>query len=187
MAVKNFWSFNPGETIFAEELSQKFKSQIELYFPIKDIGIDLLALTKDSRNSLSFQIKESRYYEKENSAWHQETGKNFVKNKDKVDFYVFVIYLPGYLAGTKKKSKFVIHFVIVPTEELLKRVKLKKANKNGTYDFYFRFEDNSQLREVRESKSICENNPWAFDYTEYLNAWNLIDKKLREFNKAVVD
>ena len=97
MAVKNFWSFNPGETIFADVLYQKFKNYIELYFPIKDTGIDLLALIKNSKKSLSFQIKESRYYEKENSAWHQETKKNFTKNQSRVNFYIFVTYLPDIL------------------------------------------------------------------------------------------
>jgi len=180
MAIKNFWAFNPGETIFADKLYQKFKSQLDLYFPIKDTGIDLLAMTKDFKNYVSFQIKESRYFEDFGSAWHQETKKNFDKNKNRVNFYVFVTYLPGYLANTKKKNKFVIHFVIIPTEKLLRRIECKKANKDGTYDFFFRFKDNGKLHEVREKKSIREDKDkrWAFDYSEYLNAWDLIAKKL---------
>jgi hypothetical protein len=176
MAVKNFWALNPGETIFAEKLYQKFKSNLDLYFPIKDRGIDLLAVTKNKRNVLCFQIKESRYYEDKDHAWHQETAKKFAENKDDVDFYVFVIYLSGYLANAKKKNRFVIQFVIVPTDELIDRIKLKKPNKNGTYNFYFRFGDDGTLHEVREKKSVVQDNPKAFNYSEYLNAWNLIQE-----------
>jgi len=61
---------------------------------------------------------------------------------------------------------------------LLERIKLKKANVNGTYDFYFRFEDNGKLCEIREKKSVREGNRHAFDYSEYLNAWHLIAKYL---------
>src|SRR4030042_2972754 len=174
MAIKNFWAFNPGETIFAEKLYQKYKNHIDLYFPIKDSGIDLLAVSKDKRHILSFQIKESRYYEDEDCAWHQENIKNFTKNKDKVDFYVFVIYLPGHLVNAKRKSRFEIKFVIVPTKELWRRIQRKKPNKNGTYNFYFRFRDDGTLQEVREKKSVIQDNSLNFDYTKYLNAWSLI-------------
>ncbi len=177
MAVKNFWTFNAGEAIFADKLHKRFKNKIELYFPLKDTGIDLLAVVKNSRRFVTFQIKESRYYEEENSSWHQETRKNFEKNKNRVDFYIFVIYLPGCLANTEKKDKFIIHYVIIPTGELLKRIEFKKINKNGTYDFYFRFKDNKQLNEVRERKSVRNFKGWPFDYAKYLNAWNLIAEK----------
>lgn len=176
MAVKNFWSLNPGETIFAERLYQKFKNHLDLYFPIKDRGIDLLAVTKNNKKVLCFQIKESRYYENKDHAWHQETKKKFDENKNDIDFYVFLIYLPGYLTNARKKNKFVTQFVIVPTGELLKRVKRKKHTK-GKYFFYFRFVDDDILHEVRENKSIVQSNLKDFDYSEYLNAWDLIRKK----------
>lgn len=175
MAMKIFWSLRPGEIIFAEKLYQKFKNHLDLYFPIKDRGIDLLAVTKKNRKVLCFQIKESRYYEYKDFAWHQETKKKFEENKNDIHFYVFVIYLPGYLTKTRKKNKFVTQFVIVPTVELLKRIKLKKRTK-GKYFFYFRYVDEHTLLEVRESKSKVQNNPKNFDYSKYLNAWNLIQK-----------
>ena len=133
MAIKNFWSLEPGEAIFAEELHKKFKDKINVYFPLKDTGIDLLAVSRSSNKTVSFQVKESRYYEDKNTSWHQETKEKIQNNKNKVDFYVFLIYLPGHMAGTKKKSLFEKLFIIIPTRDLIERVKIKKTVKSGKY------------------------------------------------------
>jgi len=175
MAMKNFWYLEPGVTIFAEILYQKFKNHLDLYFPMKKREKLLLAVMKNCRNVLRFRIKESQYYEYENHTWHQETKKQFAKHKDDIDIYVFAIRPPVYLTNSRKKNKF--QFVIVPTDELLERVKLKKPDKNGKYNFCFRFVDDDTLLEVRENKSIKQSNPKDFDYSNYLNAWDLIPKK----------
>ena len=183
MAIRNFWSLEPGEAILAEELYERFNKKLDLYFPLKDTGIDLLAVSKSSARVIAFQIKESRYYEEKNhSTWHQEDKKRLDKNKDKTDFYVFVIYLPGHLAKPKKKNKFEIHFVIIPIQDLLEKIKFKKPNKRNKYNFYFSFQDNNKLIEIRERKEyredIIKKYPEAFNYSKYLNAWNFIEKKL---------
>jgi len=175
MAMKNIWYLEPGVIIFAEILYQKFKNHLDLYFPMKGREKHLLAVMKNSGSVLRFRIKESQYYEEQDHAWHQETEKQFAKHKDDIDIYVFEIRPPLYLTNARKKNK--MQFVIVPTDELLERVKPKELDKNGKYNFYFRFNDNHKLLEVREKKSIVDSNPKDFDYTEYLNAWDLIRKK----------
>ena len=174
MAVKNFWSFNPGETLVAEELLVQLRDKIELYFPIKDTGIDIVAITRKAKKVVTFQVKESRYYDKgKGFAWHQEHKKTFLRNKHRVDFYVFVIYYPGYLAGTKKKDKFVIHYIVVPGDEIQERIKYKKFNKAGKYSFYFKI-DGDKVFDVREPASEREKKSSAFDYSEFLNAWGKV-------------
>ena len=184
MAIKNFWSLETGECIFAEELYKKYKDKLDLYFPLKDIGVDLIAVKKGAHKGMvSFQVKESRYYEKKaekkSSTWHQETKKKINRSRGRVDFWVFLIYLPGYLAGTNKKNKFEKYFIIIPTGELLEKVKFKTPDKNGKYHFYFRIEaDNKEVTDVRENEKTQENNRGAFDYSKYLNAWQFIERKI---------
>lgn len=166
MALTQFLSLEPGEAVFAEELKGRYKDKIDLYFPLKDTGIDLLTILSIEGGSklVSFQIKESGYYEKQNEAWHEVSQKSLEKNKDRVDFYVFVIYLPKHLT-VLKNTPWEIHFVICPTKILIERAEKKKL-KDGDYVFHFRFEGSS-LKERRDE---------SVDYTEYLNAWNLIDR-----------
>lgn len=92
---------------------------------------------------------------------------------------MFLIYRPGYLAGTNKKNIFKKDFIIIPTKELLKKLQFKRPNKAGKYNFYFRLQDN-KISEVREPNETIRRNPKAFDYSEYLNerGWKLIDKTL---------
>ena len=130
---------------------------------------------KNSGSVLRFRIKESQYYEEQDHTWHQETKKQFAKHKDGIDIYVFEIRPPVYFTNARKKNK--MQFVIVPTDELLERVKPKELDKNGKYNFCFRFVDDDILHEVREKKPIIDSNPMDFNYSKYLNAWDLIREK----------
>jgi hypothetical protein len=174
MPLKNFWSLEPGEVIFVEELLKRYKGKADFYFPFKDIGIDLIGVTKNLKGIIAFQVKESRYYEQQKKSWHQISKKNIEKYRGKVDFYVFLIYFPKCLMKTNKgkRNGFEKYFVIVPEKDLLEKIKFKKARKN-TYDFHFRFgDDNKKLSDVRESGL---KDP---DYSRYLNSWHLIEKKI---------
>ena len=56
MPIRNLWSLEPGECIVAEELIKRLKCDV--YFPIRDVGIDLLAV-KGAKH-IGIQVKESR-------------------------------------------------------------------------------------------------------------------------------
>lgn len=174
MPLKNFWSLEPGEVIFVEELLERYKGKADFYFPFKDTGIDLIGVTKNLNEVIAFQVKESRYYEQQKKSWHQVSKKNIQKHRGKVDFYVFLIYFPKCLmkADKGKRNGFEKHFVIVPEKDLLEKIRFKKARKN-TYDFHFRFgDDNKKLFDVREP-SLKDH-----DYSGYLNSWHLIEQKI---------
>ena len=91
------------------------------------------------------------------------------------------------MSEPKKKDKFEIHFLIIPIQDMLekikfKKIKIKQSNK-AKYNFYFSFEDNNRelidIRETKEHKEeIIKNNPEAFNYSKYLNAWKFIEKRL---------
>lgn len=173
MAVKNYWSFEPGETIVAEKLMTYCKDY-DFYFPLKDTGIDILGAHKTKNKTLKFQVKESRYYEKPTHSWHQESLKNIEENKGRVDFYVFVTYIPSYLYEEQTKPSFKTEFIIIPMKDLLKLIKLKEPNKAGKYNFYFDFHrEEGKIIEIREKNKVWLNNK-NFDYKKYHNNWELI-------------
>lgn len=180
MPIKNFWSLDPGVVIFVDEFLKKYKGKADFYFPFKDTGIDLICVTKNQKRIVTFQVKESRYYDKQDRAWHQVNKQTLMKNKGKVDFYVFLIYFPKCLMESDKKNKngFEKYFLIVPENDLLKKIASKKGRggNNNLYDFHFRFQErNEKIIDVRESD--YKDNV-AADYSNYLDKWELITKKL---------
>ena len=169
MPIKNFWSLEPGECIVAEELTKRLKNH-EVFFPLHDIGIDILLIK--GKKHLGIQVKESRYYTKgkisRESSWHQIHKRKFIRDLESVDFYVFVTYIPQY--GEHRFTSFEKKFLIVPTKELEKRVNLKNAGKKGVYSFYFHF-DNNKVIDQREKTTETE----LMTYSEFIDAWHLIE------------
>lgn len=169
MPIRNLWSLECGEVITAETLLKNIKG-CEVYFPLHDVGIDLLVV-KDKKH-VSIQVKESRYYTRRvwkgtlGHSWHSLHKKKFLRDKKKVDFYVFLTYLPKF--GEHRMQKFENKFIIIPTSELSKGIENKKAGKKGIYFFCFNF----------EGKKVTEKRDKLTDYSEYLNQWNLIVEKL---------
>ena len=65
MPLRNLWSLNPGELRVAEQLQGKIPG-CAVYFPVRDVGLDLLLIIGDHHYGI--QVKESRYYEGKD--WH---------------------------------------------------------------------------------------------------------------------
>ncbi|MDH5482745.1 MAG: hypothetical protein OEY22_07700 [Candidatus Bathyarchaeota archaeon] len=98
MPIRNLWSLEPGECIVAEEIFDKLKD-LEVFFPVHDVGVDLLVVK--GKKHVGIQVKESRYYIGRTwksghvgHSWQQIKKVKFDGNKGKVDFYVFLTYLP---------------------------------------------------------------------------------------------
>jgi hypothetical protein len=173
MAVKNYWSFEPGETIVAEELMKQCPDY-DFYFPLKDTGIDILGVHKITKKVLQFQVKESRYYEKGPHSWHQESVKNFEENSHRCDYYIFVTYIPTHLFPKQEKVSFKTEFIIVPMKELLRRVQKKTPNKADKHNFYFRYYfETGKVLEIRQKGKVWDKDK-DFEYTQFKNNWNLI-------------
>jgi hypothetical protein len=158
MPIRNLWSLECGEVITAEALRKNVEG-CEVYFPLHDVGIDLLVV--NGKKHASVQVKESRYYPQQIS-WHVIFRKKFVRDKERVDFYVFLTYLPK--IGEHGTSKFENKFIIVPTSDLESLIKEKKVDKRGRYSFCFNF----------EGKKVADKRDVPTDYSEYLNRWDLI-------------
>jgi hypothetical protein len=168
MPIRNLWSLESGEVVTAEAILENIKN-VEVYFPLHDIGVDLL-LVKGKKH-VSIQVKESRYYTNQwkgtiGHSWHRLREKKFQRDKEKVDFYIFLTYLPRF--GEHRLSTFEQKFIIIPTSELENRVKIKNAGRRGIYSFAFHF----------EGKTVVERRDTVTDYSNYLNRWDLIEVAL---------
>ena len=175
MPIRNIWSLEPGKFIVAEEVMKRTKC--EAYFPVRDVGVDLLVVK--AYKYVGIQVKESRYYVSRvwksghrRHSWHQVRKEKFVRNKGKVSFYVFVTYLPVY--GAHKVSRFENKFLIVPSKELEKRMKIKDPGKSEVYSFCFHFEDSK----VWDERVTVNLNNELTNYTQFLDAWHLIEEAL---------
>jgi hypothetical protein len=172
--IRNLWSLEPGECIVAEEILDKLKD-VEVYFPVHDVGIDLLIVK--GKKHVGIQVKESRYYIGRawksghvGHSWQQIKKIKFDKSKGRVDFYVFLTYLP--IQAEHKVSSFGYKFLIVPSSELEKRMAVKDAGKKSIYSFCFHFQDKNVWD---ERVTVTLDNPLT-DYSRFLNAWQLMDK-----------
>jgi len=165
MPIRNLWSLECGEVITAEALLKNAKG-CEIYFPLHDVGIDLLVVK--GKKHVSIQVKESRYFATRRwkgtigHSFHSLHKKKFLRDKKKLDFYIFLTYLPRF--GEHRMQSFENKFIIVPTSELVKRIKNKKAGKRDIYFFCFNF----------EGKKVTEKRDEPTDYSEYLDRWNLL-------------
>lgn len=172
MPIRNIWSLEPGECFTAEKLAKVG----EVFFPLHDVGVDLLVV--EGKRHVGIQVKESRYYASRRwksghvgHSWHQIRQSKLLKSK--VDFYVFLTYLPVY--GEHKVSRFQNRFLIVPTTELRKRTEVKDAGKRNIFSFCFHFEGD-RVWDERVTVTLQNNRT---DYSQFLEAWNLIEEKLQ--------
>lgn len=178
MPVRNIWSLHPGECITAEEIVKKTGLK-EVFFPLHDVGIDLLVVK--GRKNVGVQVKESRYYHGRRwrnghvgSSWHQINKKKFLRSKSKVNFYIFLTYLPVF--GEHKISSFQNKFLIVPTGELEKRIAIKDPGKREVFSFCFHFEEGGVWDERVTRTRVLDNE--LANYTQFLDSWHLIKQKL---------
>ena len=155
--MKNHYCLNPGEFFVSQQLAEN-RPELNLYYPLKDQGCDLLALNQDGSRIVKIQVKESRTYPKKRCSWHQVKKEKI----EAADVFVFVTYVP---AKSRERLEFETQFIVIPGKDLREMCSLKTTSK-GKYSFYFIKRDNG----VWEERETGEPR----DVTKYFGAWNLI-------------
>jgi hypothetical protein len=185
MPIKNFWSLEAGEAMFAEQLQQKV-SGLEVFFPIKDIAVDLLAV-KDLgiRKPLliTFQVKESRAFEPKGGEvfpyqavvnWFTLDARKLTRFQHRVQFHVFVCSRYDFEA---QKKVLVPDYLIVPTPELIKRLTAYKGNPEKRWFLYFCVEPSGRCLEwrgINHKNMSRETGRLDRDFTQFRNNWSRI-------------
>lgn len=175
MPIRNLWSLEPGECVTAEKIMRELED-CEVCFPLRDVGVDLYVIKRGKH--VGVQVKESRYYSKFwrgtlGHSWHQVYGKKLLRDSG-ANFYIFLTYLPVYERRRKRRlSSFKHKFVIVPTDELKRRIQAKRPTKRGVYSFCFHFDGKRVIdkREVLDEEELM-------DYSMYLDNWGLLREAL---------
>ena len=168
MPIRNMWSLEPGEVLVAERILRSIP-HCQIYFPIDDVGIDLLAV-RDTHH-VGIQVKESRLYTGEESrrqkashSWHQVSKKNLIQDPKRqlADFFVFLTY---YVSENEshRRAKFEYRYLVVSRTRLSKLVNNKECGKKGIYSFYFQFAKGIPIRDIREK-------PFT-EYSDFLEKW----------------
>ena len=156
--MKNYYCLNPGEFFVAQEIIKEC-DDIELYFPLKDTGVDLLAINPRTSKIVRIQVKESRTYKKGHS-WHQLRKTKL----NTADVFVFVSYIREHDSG---RIRFRHEYIVVPQRDLREICERdKKADSNGKYAFYFSFSD-GRASDLRAKKPI--------DFSKYHRAWSYVE------------
>lgn len=60
--MQPIFTIHAGEFLVANHIQAKFKSNLNIWIPAKDTGIDLLVTDKANKKSVSLQVKFSRNY-----------------------------------------------------------------------------------------------------------------------------
>jgi hypothetical protein len=186
MAIKNFWSLEPGEAMVADEMRQKL-SGWEVYFPIKDVGVDLLAASGIGTSMgklLTFQVKESKAYERrERDITPEDTvtgwfALNAAKTRgaaSRVNFHVFVCSRYHF---ARTKRILTVDYLVVPTKELIRRLDCYHADTGPRWDLYLVVEQNGRCLDWRgigrRNRGEEIGRPQR-DYTQFLNNWQQVN------------
>ena len=177
MPIRNMWALQPGECIVAEQILDELGC--EVYFPVRDIGTDLIVAIKNKH--VRIQVKESRYYYTKKwrsghvgHSWHQVQRPKLLSKKANAAFYVFVTYY--YDQKDYKARSFQNRFLIIPTKELIRRARTKHAGSKEIYSYCFHFEN----AKVWDERVIEGANTSLTNYSKFLDAWPLIEQALED-------
>ena len=182
MSIRNFWSLTPGEAVVAWEAQNK---GFHVFFPVKDIGIDLILIKKDeiedkNRKPITIQVKGSRFWEWKYGSggyggWFKFSYKKLINKKDLIDYYVFVLFHAELKKGSERFKR---EFFIIPTRDLISR--LSKYHKGGDmvnmYLGIINYKGETKavdLRGVSKKTFHRDMSDPNRDYTRYWNNWKI--------------
>jgi hypothetical protein len=177
--MRSLFTVHAGEYLVGEHIEQHFK-RVNVWIPSRDTGVDLLVSDHQNRRTLSLQVKFSKDYLatdtkrkpiflKELRACGWWTIKPGKLDKSWADLWVLV--LPGLVRHTTD-------FVIVPTGEYRRRLRLIHGSLNKRVDTYLWVTEHRRCWETRGLKEkhrrqIAEDEYQEprRDFTKWLNNW----------------
>jgi hypothetical protein len=179
LGLKNVWSLDAGEVIVAEIIPKRINGA-HVFFPVKDIGVDLVIVrnpSSGSRELVTVQVKTSKWFEHHDGGAISITREKMGRYADLVDFLVILIHR---MKQTEDKPEFVKEYLIVPFREFLTRSQRYKKGK--LFYYYFSFENDRVIdtRGIsRRNRPEEINNPDR-DYSAFLGqrGWDLLNRTI---------
>lgn len=171
IAYKNFWSLNTDEAVVAGILRSEIgKKNIEVLMPLnaqmKDV--DLILMNIKNKKVITIQVKGSRAFEpretervryNEGSAGFNFFSADTIKLAT-ADYFAFLVYV---IEEAKRQGRNIIrpHMIIIPTDELKKKIKNRRIENGNRLRFSFWIKP-----KAKEALDISDNDN---DYSEYLD------------------
>jgi len=183
--MKPLFTVHAGEYLVGLHVQKSLK--LNAWIPAKDTGIDLLLTDSANHHAVSLQVKYGKDFLPEKKAELRRSLRcfswftlNWTKlNESEAQFWVFV------LRGFESEAA---DFVVIPTAELKRRMKVIHGSDSGKLQSYFCSTKNDRCWETRrlwadEMMQIANGtfkDP-ARDFTKYLNekGWAAITKKFK--------
>lgn len=151
-----------------------------VWLPVRDTGIDLLVTNAHNSKSVSLQIKLSRDFrhptQPEFAGWFKSPWKKLEGSR--ADLWILVIQ------PLRPKQT---HYIIIEPKVL--QLRLEKIHKKRATHFDISVNSKKECFEVRglpkrdliliEAGEYKDPDPSERNFTEYLNAWRNLRKKLR--------
>jgi hypothetical protein len=191
--MKPLFTVHAGEYLAGEHIEQHF-GRVNLWIPSRDTGVDLLVSDRQNRRTVSLQVNFSKDYLATQMAreptflkklracgwWTIKEGK---LDAPAADVWVFV--LPGLLGRTTD-------FVIVPTTEFRRRLRLIYGSLNKRIDSHLWVTERDRCWETRglHKKHLDQIAEGEYeeprrDFTKWLNNWGPVAQLNRQQPRQV--
>lgn len=182
--MKPLFTIHAGEYLVGSHI-EKYYPRWNVWLPSKDTGIDLLITNPRNKKSVSLQVKHSKDFNPTNRPTliqEKLTAKGWWTHKElkiknsPADFWIFV--LPSY-------SEHETNFVIIKPYELLRRLKRIHGQRDRIHSYLMitkskRCWEGRGLRSAAQDKiAIDQFKNAARDFSQFLNAWGMLEQKLR--------
>ncbi len=186
--MRLLFTVHAGEYLVGSE--DKLKD-FNVWVPSKDTGVDLLVTDSSNKKTISIQVKFSKDFKethlKDSLQRDLKSCGWWTLNRDKieksnVDFWIFVLY-----SFTNKNKE----FVIIEPEKLLNKLKKLHGNAKTIHSYLWvtSKNDNSNKEQCWETRGLknadqikIANHTYQNedrDFTEYLNNWDSIIRRLK--------
>ncbi len=182
--MKPLFTVHVGEYLVGAHIEQTYR-RWRVWIPSKDTGIDLLVTHPRSRRAVSLQVKFSKDFNPTHhpllqnkltaAGWWTHQPQKIQKSQ--ADFWVLV--LPSFIVDETS-------FIIVPPTELLRRFRAIHGRSGKRIHSYLWvtgtkrcWEARGLLRADQELIAIDRFSDKQRDFSEYLNAWRHIERRLK--------
>ena len=176
------FTIHAGEYVFGETVEKRF-SDVSLWIPAKDTGIDFLITGKDRKRTVAVQVKMSRDYRPQlpssNFERKQIAGGWFVFTHKKLSESPADIWS---LILVSREKRIKPYFVNISPSELLKRL-VAIHGKHERYHLYPWVMETRQCIEGRglkkQDKELIASNEYNLgmrDFTSFLDDWSFLSR-----------
>jgi hypothetical protein len=184
--VKPIFSLHAGEYLVATHIEENFK-HLNVWLPSKDTGVDILVTDKTNRKTVSVQVKFSKDFlgslgnsTSEAVVAKVKAGGWWTFNQKKLDSSVANLWILVLYRFTRRDYD----FIIIEPRDLAERYR-QLGRHPETIQSYLWVTSNNRCWETRglskQQQDEVANDQYTDpirDLSEYLNNWQLVERKL---------